>query len=182
MIWSRPEVLVLGGVRLPCSGLGASEDIPGGGPRRAGAGSGVGEADDKLLADGRIKAKPRKTSRTDPPVHVRRLTADGRMLPCRQYRYDSVRCCRQHATDDRDIGQPIQAERKRAVAPQKATLPPGLDPKTVVNTHRMLHRAWKDFVIWGAVSIPHAEGRSLVRNRPLTLVAGAGFEPATSGL
>ena len=28
----------------------------------------------------------------------------------------------------------------------------------------------------------YAEGRSLVRNRPLTLVAGAGFEPATSGL
>jgi hypothetical protein len=28
----------------------------------------------------------------------------------------------------------------------------------------------------------HARGRFLVRNRPLTLVAGAGFEPATSGL
>jgi integrase len=26
---------------------------------------------------------------------------------------------------------------------------PGLDPKTVVNAHRMLHRAWGDFVAWG---------------------------------
>src|SRR5262249_61954248 len=26
---------------------------------------------------------------------------------------------------------------------------PGLDPKTVVNTHRMLHRAWEDFTAWG---------------------------------
>jgi hypothetical protein len=24
-------------------------------------------------------------------------------------------------------------------------LSPGLEPKTVVNTHRMLHRAWEDF-------------------------------------
>jgi integrase len=28
-------------------------------------------------------------------------------------------------------------------------LPPGLEPKTVVNTHRMLHRAWEDFTTWG---------------------------------
>ena len=28
-------------------------------------------------------------------------------------------------------------------------LPPGLEPKTVVNTHRMLHRAWEDFAVWG---------------------------------
>jgi hypothetical protein len=26
---------------------------------------------------------------------------------------------------------------------------PGLEPKTVVNTHRMLHRAWEDFTVWG---------------------------------
>jgi integrase len=25
----------------------------------------------------------------------------------------------------------------------------GLEPKTVVNTHRMLHRAWEDFAAWG---------------------------------
>ena len=30
-------------------------------------------------------------------------------------------------------------------------MPPGLDPKTVVNTHRMLHRAWADFAAWGWV-------------------------------
>ena len=28
-------------------------------------------------------------------------------------------------------------------------LNPGLEPKTVVNTHRMLHRAWEDFTTWG---------------------------------
>jgi hypothetical protein len=28
-------------------------------------------------------------------------------------------------------------------------LSPGLEPKTVVNTHRMLHRAWEDFATWG---------------------------------
>jgi integrase len=28
-------------------------------------------------------------------------------------------------------------------------LPPGLEPKTVVNTHRMLYRAWEDFTVWG---------------------------------
>src|SRR5262249_10490088 len=90
-----------------------------------------------------------KASRTDPPAHVRRLTADGRVLPCRPYRYDSVRCYRQHTADDPDIGQPIQAKRKRAAEPQKVAVPPGLDAKTVVNTHRMLHRAWQDFVAWG---------------------------------
>jgi Phage integrase family len=31
----------------------------------------------------------------------------------------------------------------------RKTLPSGLEPKTVVNTHRMLHRAWEDFEIWG---------------------------------
>jgi integrase len=103
----------------------------------------------KLLADGRVKAKSRKASRTDPPVHVRRLTADGRVLPCRPYRYDSVRCYQQHAANDPDIGQPIRPKRKQAAASQKVTVPSGLEPKTVVNTHRMLHRAWQDFVTWG---------------------------------
>ena len=28
-------------------------------------------------------------------------------------------------------------------------LSPGLEPKTVVNTHRILHRAWEDFTVWG---------------------------------
>lgn len=35
----------------------------------------------------------------------------------------------------------IEASRKKPV--------PGLEPKTVVNTHRMLHRAWEDFAVWG---------------------------------
>jgi hypothetical protein len=38
-------------------------------------------------------------------------------------------------------GKPSKASRKK--------LAPGLDPKTVVNTHRMLHRAWEDFAVWG---------------------------------
>ena len=28
-------------------------------------------------------------------------------------------------------------------------LSPGLEAKTVVNTHRVLHRAWEDFAVWG---------------------------------
>jgi integrase len=103
----------------------------------------------KLLAEGRVKAKPRSASQAVPPVHVRRLTAAGRVLPCRPYRYDAVRCYRQHAADDPDIGQPIRAKAKKETASQKGTVTPGLDPKTVVNAHRMLHRAWQDFVAWG---------------------------------
>ena len=43
------------------------------------------------------------------PVHTGRLTPDGRVLPCRPYRYDTVRCHRRHAADDPAIGQPIDA-------------------------------------------------------------------------
>ena len=35
----------------------------------------------------------------------------------------------------------IEASRKKPI--------PGLEPKTVVNTHRMLHQAWEDFAVWG---------------------------------
>jgi integrase len=105
----------------------------------------------KLLAEGRIKAKPR-TPRQTRPVHARRLSATGRVLPCRPYRYDEVRCYREHAADDPLLGQPIAAKAKRPVELGDGglrSLPPGLEPKTVVNTHRMLHRAWEDFTSWG---------------------------------
>src|ERR1700761_9143316 len=39
------------------------------------------------LSDGRVKTKPKERS-GPPPIHVRRLTPDGRLLPCRPYRDD----------------------------------------------------------------------------------------------
>jgi integrase len=86
-------------------------------------------------------------------VHTRRVTPDGQVAECRPYRYDNVRCYRRHAADDPALGQPIEAKRKRQPKPpdpgSSRSLPPGLEPKTVVNTHRMLHRAWEDFATWG---------------------------------
>jgi integrase len=105
----------------------------------------------KLLAEGRVKARPR-IPREIRPVHARRLSATGRVLPCRPYRYDEARCYREHAADDPLLGQPIATKAKRpvvAVTGGSRSLPPGLEPKTVVNTHRMLHRAWEDFTAWG---------------------------------
>jgi integrase len=108
----------------------------------------------RLLAEGRVKAKPVKKPTTR-PVHARRLTPDGRVLPCRPYRYDSLRCHRRHAKDDPAIGQPIEAKKPSRRAADKAAevsrskLSAGLAPKTVVNTHRMLHRVWEDFATWG---------------------------------
>jgi len=108
----------------------------------------------KLLSEGRVKAKPKKTSAIR-PVHVRRITPDGRVLPCRPYRNDTVRCHRKHADGDPAIGQPIQVRKATRRAMEKADeargkkLSSGLEPKTVVNTHRMLHRAWEDFAAWG---------------------------------
>src|SRR6266536_5186347 len=103
-----------------------------------------------LLAEGRVKAKPRAPRQTQ-PVHVRRLSAAGRTLPCRPYRYDDVRCYRVHAADDPLLGQPIVARPRRpdVAVSEGPRLRPGLEPKTVVNTHRMLHRAWEDFTAWG---------------------------------
>ena len=55
----------------------------------------------------------------------------------------------------RVIGQPIEPRKPSRHAAGKTAeasrnkLPPGLEPKTVVNTHRMLHRAWEDFAAWG---------------------------------
>jgi hypothetical protein len=69
--------------------------------------------------------------------------------------YDTVRCYRAHAEDDPAIGQPIEPRKlgRRAAEDAAETaqrkLNPGLEPKTVVNTHRILHRAWEDFATWG---------------------------------
>jgi integrase len=83
---------------------------------------------------------------------VRRLSKSGKVQPCRPYRYDEYRCYRTHAEDDPLLGKPIEAAkpvRQTAKnADRKAALPQGLEPKTVVNTHRMLHRAWEDFDKW----------------------------------
>ena len=56
-----------------------------------------------------------------------------------------------HAADDALLGQPIPAKKMVTVATScdRPPLKPGLEPKTVVNTHRMLHRAWEDFAAWG---------------------------------
>ena len=108
----------------------------------------------KLLAEGRVKAKPR-SGPTTRPVHVRRLTPDGRALPCRPYRYDMLRCHRKHDPGDPMLGQPIEAKKPTRRAAEKADeqsrrkVSQGLEPKTVVNTHRMLHRVWEDFAAWG---------------------------------
>jgi integrase len=108
----------------------------------------------KLLAEGRVKARG-KAMPAQPPVHVRRLGPGGKALPCRPHRYEDTRCHRQHEENDPLLGQPIepkkasrrQTEKAKEAAERK--LPPGLDPKTVVNAHRMLHRTWTDFATWG---------------------------------
>jgi hypothetical protein len=63
-----------------------------------------------------------------------------------------LRCYRVHAENDPVLGQPIESAkrvRQPASTDRVVALPPGLEPKTVVNTHRMLHRAWSDFEVWG---------------------------------
>jgi integrase len=108
----------------------------------------------KLLAEGRVKARSKKRP-TARVVHRRRLGPSGQALPCRPYSYDTVRCFHTHAEDDPAIGQPIAAKQLGQRAAEEAAesarrrLSPGLEPKTVVNTHRMLHRAWEDFTTWG---------------------------------
>jgi len=109
----------------------------------------------KLLAEGRVKARPATNEPAERPVHTRRVAPDGQVQKCRPYRYDSVRCYRRHGADDPALGQPIGVKKQRQPkgpdsgdSPARK-LPPGLEPKTVVNTHRMLHRAWEDFAAWG---------------------------------
>ena len=104
----------------------------------------------KLLAEGRVKAKAKPVAKQQ-ALHTRRLSKNGKVQPCRPYRYDEYRCYRMHAEDDPLIGRPIESTkpvRQPSNANRKASLPPGLEPKTVVNTHRMLHRAWEDFDKW----------------------------------
>jgi hypothetical protein len=68
---------------------------------------------------------------------MRRVSEAGKVQPCRPYRYDTLRCYRTHAEDDPLLGQPIvSAKPLRQKAGRKEALPPGLEPKTVVNTHR----------------------------------------------
>ena len=108
----------------------------------------------KLLTEGRIKARPGKQPSIQ-AVHVRRLAEDGREMPCRPYGYDTMRCYRKHTANDPATGQPIKPRKLGRRAAEDAAeaaqnkLSPGLEPKTAVNTHRMLHRAWEDFVTWG---------------------------------
>jgi len=45
--------------------------------------------------------------------------------------------------------RPKRSERAGLRKGTQQSLPPGLEPKTVVNTHRMPHVAWEDFVAWG---------------------------------
>jgi integrase len=108
----------------------------------------------KLLAEGRVKAKG-KVKPAEPPVHGRRLGPGGKVLPCRPHPYENTRCYRKHEESDPLLGQPIvpkkpsrrQVEKAKEAAERNVS--PGLDPKTVVNAHRMLHRAWEDFTAWG---------------------------------
>ena len=64
----------------------------------------------RLLAEGRVKARPKKRPGTR-AVHARRLTPDGHPLPCRPHGYDTVRCYRTHAEDDPVIGRPIESRK-----------------------------------------------------------------------
>jgi hypothetical protein len=99
-----------------------------------------------------FRPKKRPTTRA---VHARRLGPGGQALPCRPYSYDTVRCFHTHAEDDPAIGQPITPKKlgqragENAAESARRKPNPGLEPKTVVNTHRMLHRAWEDFTSWG---------------------------------
>ena len=57
-----------------------------------------------------------------------------------------------HAADDPLLGEPITAKPVPARPEVSDAFRPmslGLEPKTVVNTHRLLHRAWEDFAAWG---------------------------------
>jgi len=133
----------------------------------------------KLLAEGRVKARPRKRPTTQ-AVHTRRLAPDGRALPCLPHGYDMGRCYRTHAQDDPAIGRPIAPRKLGRRAAEDASeaarrkLSPGLEPKTVVNTHRMLHRAWEDFATWGWAK------RNVVRSATHTL-RGCRARAARSG-
>jgi hypothetical protein len=81
----------------------------------------------KLLAEGRVKAKPKMAEPKS-----------------------AVRCYRTHAEDDPLLGQSIEPSKviRQHVPAERKEVSPTLAPKTVVNRHRMLHRAWEDFTKW----------------------------------
>ena len=93
----------------------------------------------KLLAEGRVKARPKQQASTQ-AVHMRRLAKDGREMPRRPYSYDTVRCHRNHAENDPLIGRPVKPRKLGRRAAEDAAeaaqrkLSPGLEPRTVVNT------------------------------------------------
>jgi hypothetical protein len=88
----------------------------------------------KLLAEGRVKARPKKRPPTQ-AVHMRRLAPDGRVLPCRPHGYDTVRCYRSHSEDDPALGQPIEAKgragrrSRRPARPHEGSYGPAWSPR-----------------------------------------------------
>ena len=77
--------------------------------------------------------------------------------PCVQHRNKHARQRRRHVPRARgSLRAPVIMPKKlgeraaeEATESARRKLNPGLEPKTVVNTHRMLYRAWKDFATWG---------------------------------
>jgi hypothetical protein len=67
-------------------------------------------------------------------VHAERVTNDGKVQPCRPYRYDSVRCHRKHSEDDPLLGQPITPS-KRARQPEPAKRKGHLPSRAVPENH-----------------------------------------------
>jgi integrase len=104
----------------------------------------------KLLTAGRVKAQ-RAAPTAPAAVHSRRVGRNGKVQECRPHRYAAVRCYRKHADNDPLLGKPIEpiVRSRQSAPPERKALPPGLEPKTVVNVHRMLHRAWEDFTTCG---------------------------------
>jgi hypothetical protein len=97
----------------------------------------------KLLAEGRVKAKPKRRQNTH-ALYARRLAPDGRALPCRPCSYDAARCFRTHAEDDPAIGRPIEATKLGRRAAEGATeaaqrkLPPGQSDGKTENAQHVL--------------------------------------------
>ena len=128
----------------------------------------IGQRDVQDIRRGRVRCAVRQAARRgtgqgqaeEAAAAPRRFTCGGwhRMAgSCLVVHIDTTRCgvtARTRRTIQL-IGQPIEAKKpggtavRRAREAARGKLPPGLEPKTVVNTHRMLHRAWEDFAVWG---------------------------------
>jgi hypothetical protein len=80
---------------------------------------------DRLLTNGRIKAQ-----RTE-----------------KRAKAEAEACRRAQRIADKSAGKKLRGPAPKP-RPVKPAPPPGLSPKTVVNVHRMLHRAWQDAVAW----------------------------------